>query len=334
MIGYYVHHQGSGHLTRARSVAARMSHPVTVLSSIPAPAALGPFAGWVGLESDAADVHQGETAGGVFHWAPRGVAGLTSRMATLARWVDEVRPEAVVVDVSVEVSVFLRLMGIPTVVLAMPGDRTDAPHRLAYDVADRIVAPWSRAVYRPDWLVEHDAKTVYTGAISRHADRTDVGVRGNSTVAVLAGAGGSAVTLDLLDRARAVTPTLTWRGVGVPGTPWIDDVWPILTGAAVVVTHAGQNAVADVAAAGAPAVVIADDRPHGEQHATARAVDAAGLAVGLDRWPSDDRWPALLERAMSLHGHARETMQIDGAAARAAAAIDALAAENSIVGAS
>ena len=68
---------------------------------------------------------------------------------------------------------FVRLMGIPVVVFAMPGERTDAPHLMAYRIADRIVAPWSDAVYRPDWLADVDDKTTYTGSISRHADRID-----------------------------------------------------------------------------------------------------------------------------------------------------------------
>ena len=40
MIGYYVHHHGSGHLHRMCSVSAelaRLGHPVTALSSLPPP---------------------------------------------------------------------------------------------------------------------------------------------------------------------------------------------------------------------------------------------------------------------------------------------------------
>lgn len=38
MIGYYVHHHGSGHLHRARSLAAVLGRPVTGLSTLPRPA--------------------------------------------------------------------------------------------------------------------------------------------------------------------------------------------------------------------------------------------------------------------------------------------------------
>ena len=42
MIGYYIHHQGRGHLNRAMAIAAALDQPVTGLSSQPRPAA------WVG----------------------------------------------------------------------------------------------------------------------------------------------------------------------------------------------------------------------------------------------------------------------------------------------
>ena len=37
MIGYYVHHQGSGHLHRMLSFSAQVREPLTVLSSLPRP---------------------------------------------------------------------------------------------------------------------------------------------------------------------------------------------------------------------------------------------------------------------------------------------------------
>ena len=47
-----------------------------------------------------------------------------------------------VVDVSVEVAILVRLLGVPVVVMAMPGDRIDAPHDLVYQAADHILAAW------------------------------------------------------------------------------------------------------------------------------------------------------------------------------------------------
>ena len=115
MIGYYVHHQGSGHLHRALAVArawVAAGGEVTGLSSAARPADWpGP---WVRLPLE--DVTRPEvavdpTAGGSLHWAPRGDAGLLTRQAAISQWLAAARPRACVVDVSAEVAWLVRLHG-------------------------------------------------------------------------------------------------------------------------------------------------------------------------------------------------------------------------------
>jgi hypothetical protein len=66
------------------------------------------------------------------------------------------------------------------------------------------------------------------------------------------------------------------------GSNWSDDPRSVLADADVVVTHAGQNAVAEVAALRRPAVVLAQDRPHDEQEVTAGVLRAGSWPVGAD----------------------------------------------------
>jgi Glycosyltransferase family 28 C-terminal domain len=326
VIGYYVHHQGVGHLTRACAIAARMGEEVTGLSSLPAPA------GWVGpwltlARDDAGDDAVAADAGGALHWAPLGHAGLRERMAQLAAWAAAARPRLVVVDVSVEVAVLLRAMGIPVVVVGMPGARRDRPHQLAYRMAEAILAPW------PEWVPglwdggeRWAAKVRAVGAISRFDGREPVAAAprdgdGARRVLVLSGRGGSGLTRAGLDAARAATPGWAWTVLGAPGDRWADDPWPLLCGADVVVTHAGQNAIADVAAARRPALVVPQERPFGEQHALAHALQGAGLATVADGWPAAARWPALLEAAAARGGAGWARWTVDGGGAARAAAV-------------
>ncbi|GAA3138733.1 hypothetical protein GCM10020255_014670 [Rhodococcus baikonurensis] len=58
-----------------------------------------------------------------------------------------------------------------------------------------------------------------------------------------------------------------------------------------MVSHAGQNAVADIAIAGKPAIVIAQERPFGEQVATAGALSMHNLAVTLKEWRHSNPGP-------------------------------------------
>jgi len=318
VIGWYVHAHGRGHLQRLQCVAAHLRTPVTALSSLPRPAGWG--GDWVQLPDDLATGADADaTAGGTLHWAPLHHRGLRDRSAAIAAWVAEARPALVVVDVSVEVAVLLRTMGVPVVVAAMRGERTDRAHTTAYDLADALLAPWPAELPEP-WPQRWLEKTWHVGGLSRLDGRTPGSAPGTRRVAVLWGTGGSEVDLDDVAAAAAATPDWTWDDSGLRGTA--TDAWALLQDADVVVTHGGQNAVAEVAAGRRPAVVIPQDRPHDEQRATGRALAAGGLAVVRDAWPHPQEWPALLEAAAQQDISQWERWSDGGGAARAAALLD------------
>lgn len=316
MIGYYVHHHGYGHLARAMSITERMTRPVTVLTSREVPRD-NPFTNVIALpRDDAADTVHEPTAHGALHWSPHFDTGYTARMNAIAEWVRDACPEALVVDVSVEVATFARLLGIPVVVIALPGNRTDAPHVLVHTLADRIIAAWPRELRIPDWLRPHDHKTVYVGGISRFDGRRAPGHTATGNVVVLSGAGGA----DAAQTMGAESADWTWLG-GQHGE-WISDPWPHLAGADVIITHAGQNSIADTAAAGRPAIVIPQRRPFDEQHTTATVLDRHGLATIAYEWPEPDGWVELIRRAQTTGGEQWHRWRVRGAADRAAAAIE------------
>ena len=299
MIGYYVHHQGRGHANRALAIASVLGATVTGLSSLPRPA--GWPGDWVRLErDDLGTVPQDAGAGGRLHWVPVHDAGLRSRMSAIARWIDTAAPSVMVVDVSVEVALLARLHGVPVVTVALPGDRGDDPHALGFDIADVVLACWPAGTTGMVRGISESAaaKLHPVGAIARFSRRGSDPAPEPGTVLVLAGAGGSGFAGRLIDRARSATPG--WRWTVLDGTPgrWVDDPWSAICSAEVVVTHAGQNALAEVAAAGRPAIVLAQDRPHDEQASTARALEASGAypVIVCSTWP-ESGWADLLERA-------------------------------------
>ncbi|MEO6999126.1 MAG: glycosyltransferase [Terracoccus sp.] len=328
MIGYYVHHHGSGHLTRARLLAARLGEAVTGIGSLPRP---DDWAGaWIQLPHDATPVPPAGgdlTAGGVLHWAPTGHSGYTARMAAISSWVERDRPRLVVVDVSVEVTLFVRLLGVPVVVVAMRGDRSDRAHTLAYDAAEALIALWPAALASRRWPPRWVDKTCHTGGFSRlddlARDSQPAPVQPGS-VLLLWGRGGDGAGPSLERASAASGPEWSWRRPHPNGDAAA--LWSELTRAEVVVSHAGQNAVAEVAASRRPAVVVAEMRPFGEQEETAEVIDTSGIAVGLSTWPSDDAWPRLLTQARDRGGaHWREWSDLDGVA-RAAALLERVGA--------
>ncbi len=97
---------------------------------------------WVALPPDTTDDPVDATARGRLHWVPVHHDGHRARMGIIAEWITQTRPAVFVSDVSVEAAILARLMGIPVVVAAMRGDRRDEAHRLGYDLADALLAPW------------------------------------------------------------------------------------------------------------------------------------------------------------------------------------------------
>lgn len=437
LVGWYLHHQGAGHRTRFDAVRAHLDAEVVVFSTLAPPAVLPAHTRWAMLDRDdqvertesgvARDpAFSDPTAGGALHWAPLGHSGHASRLGMIAADLASERFDAFVVDVSVEVTLLVRLFGVPVVVMTQPGERNDEPHRLAFTAATRIVAPWPEALYVPRALEPFRGKTSFVGGISRFAGRRAAAAAAPPVAAAAAmpvapaaarpvapaaavalapaaavaapmaavgpapapaaavpsaaraivpgsvlvlGAGGGRtvtpadieaaavatgarpvapavathmatdtqpVTLDAAtgdDRPFAADATAgapvagtTWHALGMSPTPhvsaerWNADPYELLRTAEVVVSFGGQNAVADLAAVGARAIVIAQPRAFDEQRATSEVLQRSGLAIGRATWPTPDEWPALLAEARASTPD-WTSWRVPGAASRAAAAI-------------
>jgi predicted glycosyltransferase len=305
-IGWYIHHHGRGHLHRFLSVRPRLAD-VTVLSSLPRPSGLDGTE-WIELPMDvpvAASAARSADAGGVLHWAPLATAGYTERMAVVAAWIAATRPDAVVIDVSVEMALLARLMGVAPIWVAQRGIREDLPHQLAYAAAQTIIAPWTEATQR---LGAPGAppreRTTLVGALSRFDDLPAPAAATQASVCVLLGFGGHEIAAADIAAAARATPNWRWDVTGVSATasapnvcvhPPDCDVWALLARATVAVSTASSNAVGEVAAARRPLICLPQPRPFDEQRDQAEALRRAGLATVLERWPAGERWPALLE---------------------------------------
>jgi hypothetical protein len=334
MIGYYVHHVGQGHLRQALAITAASSDRFTMLSSLARPA--GYEGEWLQLPRDDDDPSPTDpTAFGQLHWAPIGDAGLRDRMALIADWVRRVRPAAMVVDVSVEITAFTRLMGVPVITMVLPGLRADPAHRLGYALADVLIAPWPASVDAQiaDGTQPWAGKIRHVGAFSRfdgrdHDAPIDRVTRSTRRVLALQGMGGSDLDGDDFEQARTATAGWDWTVLGGPGQAWQDDPWPMLVDADVVVTHAGLNALAEIAAARRPAIVLPQRRPHSEQTVTTGVLAREGLAITLDAWPAPTQWPSLLDAALRKGGAGWSRWSPGDGAAQVAAIIAATASVN------
>lgn len=326
MIGYYVHHVGRGHLHRATRLAEALDQDVTGLSSLARPTQWrGP---WVQLEFDDRGLRPRDpTARGTLHWAPLGDAGLSARMHQVSEWMAAVRPSLMVCDVSVEVALLSRLHGVCVASVVLPGERGDGPHRLGRAVSDLLVAFWPSGVEgMVHGLTGSEAeRMVRVGALARHpvgGPRPVPGDGSGGNVLVLGGRGGGGLAPGTLDRARALAPGWSWTVLGGSSGVWVEDTRAAILAADVVVGHAGENVVAEVAAARRPAILVPQERPHREQEFTARTLGSGQWPVLVERNPATAHWQQLLDRAHHLDTASWERWCDGRAADRFAALVD------------
>lgn len=356
MIGWYLHHHGQGHLQRLRGIAPHLEQEVLVFSSLPAPEVLprtrAGEVGWVRLPGDweaepgcPVPAQADPTAGETLHWAPLRHRGHARRLAALAQRAPEL--EGMVVDVSAEAAMLSRILGLPTVVVTQPGNRTDEVHRSAYRMAAVLLAPFpgpetvgERALREAaPHCVEFRDKTVFTGGISAAGDLPEeafavsavsaavpaASVQENGAsdpvrVLFLGSRGGSLIGPEELARVQAASHA-AWDVVGVPGYPWVHDVGPLLARADVVVMNAGMGSIADVARSPRPAILLGQERPFGEQEATCRLLEGIGLTT-LRGVPDPGEWDGLIQRALAAGTAPWAAWGVRGSGARAARAIE------------
>ena len=175
----------------------------------------------------------------------------------------------------------VRLLGVPVVVMAMPGDRIDAAHDLVYQAADHILrrgpeSCTSRRGYgntrrrRPT----SEESVGSTGVPERRDPLTVTRMCLSSAVpAVPAGVRGRKALRRCASTVAMGVPWCAGRSVGRRSV------------AGSVHRRRGDlvgrsEFVADIAAAGRPAIIIPAGRPFAEQHATASALERGGDGVG------------------------------------------------------
>ncbi|MCJ2044363.1 glycosyltransferase [Methylobacterium sp. J-078] len=338
-IGYYVHHQGAGHWQRANCIAAALDRPVTLIGTL----ADIDTRDAAGALLDLPDDRLSERFDGLddaserpeaLHYAPVGADNIRARMGRLAAWIVESDPALIVVDVSVEITLFARLMSVPTLAVRLSGNRTDPPHREAFRSAEAVLAffpPELEAAGTPDWV---RARTLYAGLPV--PDRLPPTPEDGS-ILVIYGRGGEGGRLaDLAQAARAV-PDRSWHVLGpVEDTGgdrpanlhlhgWVADPAPWLARAALVVGAGGDGVVSGVAAAGKRFVCLPEPRAFDEQVAKAESLAALGAAIHCPVWPSPAAWPGVIAAGLRLDPARIGALAEPGAIARTARLIADLA---------
>ncbi|MGB7251112.1 MAG: glycosyltransferase [Phormidesmis sp.] len=349
-IAFYLNLQGSGHCRRFEAIApyfpvdthlavVGMDGPPPLADldrdvecvSVPGFAPPSPLAFM--QEQTARDYHD-------FLVNHGGNAAFTLAMVSfLSRW----QPDLLVVDVGLEASILARMCGIPSLYARQHGERWDKGHCLAYEWACSLWAPFSAQMEQadcPEWIRQ---KTLYSGGFCRFSGkkRARVAPAGYSdhkpNVLVMTGFGGTDITPQKIAVAAAITPHWQWHLLGdhLPREALmtepieesmenihchgvVEDVWPYLCYADLVIANAGHNSIMEIGAAGVPSVFIPAERPFAEQQCKAETIRALGLGIVVPTWPQRLDWGAIWNQTRSLDYSAWHCLQDENAPRRAA----------------
>jgi len=324
-IAFYLNLQGAGHCRRFEAIArhfpADCELAVVGMDNCPPITDIGRAVRKVAVPGFAPACEnaflQQQTAFD-YHGLAVNHGGNSAFTLAMVSFLSEWQPDLLVVDVGLEASILARMCGIPTVYSRQHGRRWDKGHTLAYDWACGLLAPFAAPMEQtdcPQWVRE---KTFYSGGfcrfsghgqsfLSKTLDGPQDYAQDKPNVLVMTGFGGTNITGSAIAQSAASNPQWRWHLLGdypnlsnivVHGI--VEDVWPYLYHADLVIANAGHNSTMEIAAAGTASVCIPAERYFDEQICKAQVLARLKLSVVVDRWPDADKWLGIWQQAQAL----------------------------------
>ena len=347
-LGYYIHLHGKGHAQRAKAIAQNLSLPITFIGTEVS------RSDWTGVDNyqlldlppdrveyvcDLPINRDCQTYS--FHYAPYYSDNYRQRATAIARWVEQIKPVAVVVDVSAEITQYLRLLGVPVISVRQHGDRGDLPHLCGYDAAYKLFAPYPEIFELagiPGWIRD---KTIYAPGFSRYSQRQDTKLSARKqlnipldreVVLVINGRGGAKHALAKINAAAIATPHKQWLVVGqtesidfnlssnVTLVGWCQDTYVYLKAADMAIASGGHNTVMEIGTAQIPFLCIPEPRPFNEQQIKAELLKKLGLCLVAQTFPTPNTIEFMLNELTTIDvSRWNQIMASDGAALAAQA---------------
>ena len=347
-LGYYIHLHGNGHAQRARTIANYCNLSITFIGTNVSKKNWNGVANYQLLELPSDELKyipnlpiNKNCHTYSFHHAPYYSFRHRQRAMAIAKWVEQTDPTAVIVDVSAEITQYLRFLGVPVIGVRQHGDRTDSPHLCGYSAAYKLLAPFPQQLESlevPDWIKD---KTIYTSGFSRYCNRTidKSTARAKLQIApqakvvlVLNGRGGGKHSLAKIAAAASVTPEWSWLVLGeidrnyhsLPSNVlvlgWCEDTYIYLKAADVAIASGGHNTVMEIGTAQIPFLCIPEQRPFAEQKVKARILENLDLCLVAEAFPDSNTIDSILKKLIQMDVRQwKQIVAVDGAAQTAKA---------------
>jgi len=226
------------------------------------------------------------------------------RAKALAEAIEHYRPKAFYCDGIPELAVMVRGMGVPVVLVHLPGNIVQDPTQVfAHELADHIVAHFPAFLEQPDYRFA--AKTYYSGYLSQYAgqvlqpsngdcanhvtvllgyDNYDISVLRNmtqdqNTEFIIV---GNKHDYDLGENCKLLGP--------------VKDISQAIAGE-IVISAAGQNTIAELLSLGKRLILLPEQRPYDEQTVHAEVLARQEVALLAQETFSAEQWQIVIQNA-------------------------------------
>jgi hypothetical protein len=226
------------------------------------------------------------------------------RAKALAAAIAHYKPTAFYCDGVPELAIMVRGMGVPVVLVHLPGNVMNDPTQVfAHELADHIIAHFPASLEQTNYPFA--AKTYYSGYMSQYAGRglTPGKQADNCNVTVLLGYDNyaasvlKAITSDqktsftIIGNKRAYDVGKNCTLLGPVG-----DVSEAIAGE-VVISAAGQNTIAELLSLNKRLVLLPESRPYDEQAVHAAVLAKQHVALLAEETFSAAQWQNILQKA-------------------------------------
>jgi hypothetical protein len=226
------------------------------------------------------------------------------RAKALAEAIECYRPKAFYCDGVPELAIMARGMGVPVVLVHLPGNVMNDPTQVfAHELADHIVAHFPASLEQANY--QFASKTYYSGYMSQYTVRelTQSNRSAIHHVTILLGYDNydeSVLKTITSDQSIPFTIIGNKRGYDLSENcvllgP-VNDISEAITGD-VVISAAGQNTIAELLSLNKRLILLPEPRPYDEQAVHATVLANQRVALLSEETFSAEQWQDILQKA-------------------------------------
>lgn len=244
------------------------------------------------------------------------------RSKSLAEAISHHQPKAFYCDGVPELAVMVRGMGVPVVLVHLPGNISNDPTQVfAHELADHIIAHFPLILEQPDY--KYSFKTFYSGYMSKFdcgKSDPDTSEKINQ-VSILLGYDNydqaviTKMTQDpdthftIIGNKQYYDLSKNCNQLGL-----VKDISQAITGD-IVISAAGQNTVAELLSMNKKLILLPEPRPYEEQEVHAQMLSNQKIALLAEENLCAEQWQMLLQQAKAITPAFKNLVNVTAAAA-------------------